>query len=115
MNTDMNKFLKKVTKYDLISGLLIFLVIGFIQSFTFALIYLIGISISLINFMISAYMTAKYLGQEGHATKTLIVSFFRVASIIIIAACFVQNTKYITFYVVGLVVHYATLIGCGMK
>lgn len=115
MNRDMNKLLKNVTKYDLISGLLMFLVIGFIKSFTFATIYIIGISVALINFVISAYMTFKYLGKEGHAAKVLIVSFLRVALIIIIAACFIKNTKYITFYIIGLVTHYAVLIGCGIK
>ena len=115
MNRDMNKLLKNVIKYDLISGLLMFLVIGFIQSFTFATIFIIGIGVALINFMISAYMTFKYLGKEGHAAKILIVSFLRIALIIIIAVCFAQNAKYITFYIVGLVTHYAVLIGCGTK
>ncbi len=113
MNKDMNKLKKKITKYDIRYGLFIFLFIGLFISKKTAMIYMFGVVIALINFLISMYATCKWLG-----TRNDIVLILTVLRVLVVVACifpFIHNINLIIAYVSGLITHSILLICCGVN
>ncbi|SFC33071.1 hypothetical protein [Clostridium uliginosum] len=115
MNKGINKFLKDMVKCDLISGVIISLLIWLISSFTYAEIYLIGISISLINFIVSGYVTINSLEYNKRNKYIPIISFIRIILIIAISMFFINDITIMSYYMFGFISHYILLIANCIK
>lgn len=111
MNKEVNKLLLQTVKYDLGSGLLISLVIVLISTFINAGIYLVGICIALVNFLISGYAIEKKLGKGVKRWLFVLEFFLRMAFIVITILPFRHNEVYMLYYMAGFVSHYILLIG----
>ena len=112
MSKEMNKLLKETVKFDLGGGLLISLLIVLLSSFTSAIIYFIGICVSLCNFIGNGYVIRRLISSTKN--KSAIISFFitflRLGLGIICAIPFAYDVKNIAFYVAGFISHYLVLI-----
>ena len=115
MDKEMNKLLMHMVQYDLVSGLFISLIIGIISTFSNAGIYLVGISVSAINFFVSGYVISKYL-RKGKKQLFIIASYFlRMGFIIITILPFVKNMNFMIFYIIGFSSHYIILMAFSIK
>lgn len=112
MSKEMNNILSKVTKYDMISGLFLSLIIGIVFSFALSSIYLLGVVLSMGSFLINAYATERWLLSNG--LKLTIISIVRILLVVIAIIPFVNSTQLVVAYLVGFSSHYAVLIYCGI-
>ena len=110
MNKDMNKLLLQMAQYDLGCGLCIALIIVIISTFSNAGNYLVGISVSAINFFVSGYVISKYLGNEKKQLFIIASYFLRLGFIIITILPFVKNMNFMIFYVIGFITHYIIML-----
>lgn len=109
MNKEVNKLLLQTAKYDLGSGLLVSLIIILISTFINAGIYMLGICVSLINFIASGYVIGKCL-NKNKAWIIIPIFFMRMAFIIATVSPFVNNIQYVIYYMIGFIWHYVLLI-----
>lgn len=106
----MNKLISIVAKYDMICGLFMSLIIGLIFNQQVALVFLLGIFVSVVNFIISVFETTKWL-EKG--SFMLVIS--RIARIFFILICvfpFIHNFELIISYLVGYMIHFIVLGYC---
>lgn len=113
MSKEMNKLKDEITKYDMMNGLFMSLIIGLIFSFKTAMGYLLGIIIAIINFRVSLYATIKLL-NEGKS-KGLLLTIIRIFMVAAITIPFSKNVKLVAFYLLGFMSHYLVLIYCTLK
>lgn len=113
MSKEMNKLKDEITKYDMMNGLFMSLIIGLIFSFQTAMGYLLGIIIAIINFRVSLYATIKLL-NEGKS-KGLLLTIIRIFMVAAITIPFSKNVKLVAFYLLGFMSHYLVLIYCTLK
>ena len=59
MTEDLNKIVKSVAKNDLISGGILFLILIFLGKYKSGAILLIGTIVSMVNFIVLAFITNK--------------------------------------------------------
>lgn len=117
MSKEMNKLLHKVIKYDLRSGILISLLIVLSSSFLNAMIYFLGITIGMLNFICSYYVTTKILFEGGiKSALAVLITIFRILFVVIIAIPLRNNLIFVVLYVVGFISHLIILsISCMPK
>ncbi|GAA0078866.1 hypothetical protein UT300005_32450 [Clostridium sp. CTA-5] len=110
MDNEVIKLLKDMSKIDLSAGIIMFFIIWFFSSLTNGMIYLLGIVVSLLNFIVSAYITVNFLKYNKRNKYMPIITFFKIAAIIAIAAPFIKSITLTFFYMLGFVSHYILLI-----
>ncbi|NAS18278.1 hypothetical protein GND98_010460 [Clostridium butyricum] len=117
MSKDMNKLLQQTIKYDLGSGLLIALLIVLSSSLLYAMIYLLGIVVGLLNFLCSYYVTNKFLFKQGAGSAiALFITILRIMLVIAIAVPLVNNFKFVALYLAGFISHLIIMsISCILK
>lgn len=117
MSKDMNKLLQQTIKYDLGSGLLIALLIVLSSSFLNAMMYFLGIIVGMLNFVCSYYVTTKMLFEGGaRSVLAVLITFFRILAVVIIAIPLMNNLRFVVLYVVGFISHLVVLgISCMLK
>lgn len=112
MSKEMNKLLKEIVKFDMGSGILISLLIVLLSDFTSAIIYIVGICVSLCNFIGNGYVISRLTSSTKN--KSAIISFFvtflRLGLVLVCAVPFASDVKKIAFYVAGFISHYLVLI-----
>lgn len=117
MSKEMNKLLKDTMKFDLATGLLISLLMVLLSSFTNAIIYFVGICVSLCNFIGSGYVITKIISTTTNTKSGIIsflITFLRLGLVIICAVPFIYDVKKIAFYMFGFISHYLVLISYGL-
>lgn len=116
MSKEMNKLLKDTTKFDLTTGLLISLLIIVLSSFTNAIIYFVGICVSLCNFIGSGYVITKLTSTTKNKSGIIsfLITFLRLGLVLICAVPFIYDVKKIAFYMFGFISHYLVLISYGL-
>ena len=116
MSKEMNKLLKDTTKFDLTTGLLISLLIVLLSSFTNAIIYFVGICVSLCNFIGSGYVITKLTSTTKNKSGIIsfLITFLRLGFVLICAVPFIYDVKKIAFYMFGFISHYLVLISYGL-
>ncbi len=116
MSKEMNKLLKDTTKFDLTTGLLISLLIVLLSSFTNAIIYFVGICVSLCNFIGSGYVITKLISTTKNKSGIIsfLITFLRLGLVLICAVPFIYDVKKIAFYMFGFISHYLVLISYGL-
>lgn len=112
MSKEMNNILSKVTKYDMISGLFLSLIIGIFLSLAPAMIYLLGVVISMSNFLVNAYATKRWL--LSNELKLTIISIARILLVVAVIIPFVSRLDLVVAYLIGFTSHYAILVYCGI-
>lgn len=110
MSKEMNNIHYKNIKYDLLCGLFLSLIIVIFYSLIPALIFMLGVVISLINFRLNEYFTEKWLLNNGPLLA--LVSIIRIAIVVAIVIPFVKNIPFVVAYLAGFITHYAVLICC---
>ena len=63
MTKDLNIIVKSVAKNDLISGIILFLILVLLGQYKIGAILLVGAIVSMINFVVSAIVTNKFLNK----------------------------------------------------
>ena len=116
MSKEMNKLLKDTTKFDLTTGLLISLLIVLLSSFTNAIIYFVGICVSLCNFIGSGSVITKLISTTKNKSGIIsfLITFLRLGLVLICAVPFIYDVKKIAFYMFGFISHYLVLISYGL-
>lgn len=116
MSKEMNKLRAEVTKYDIVSGLFLSLIIGLILSLKLAIGYFIGILIAVINFTL---IIKGYNGifSKGITDKSSMVfsSIIRILLVILAILPIRNDVHMIIAYAMGLITHYPVLIYCSLK
>ncbi|MFQ9616750.1 MAG: hypothetical protein ACLRY8_15240 [Clostridium butyricum] len=117
MSKDMNKLLQQTIKYDLGSGLLIALLIVLSSSFLNAMMYFLGTIVGMLNFVCSYYVTTKMLFEGGaRSVLAVLITFFRILAVVIIAIPLMNNLRFVVLYVAGFISHLVVLgISCMLK
>ena len=97
MSKEMNKLLKDTTKFDLTTGLLISLLIVLFSSFTNAIIYFVGICVSLCNFIGSGYVITKLISTTKNKSGIIsfLITFLRLGLVLICAVPFIYDVKFV--------------------
>lgn len=106
----MNKLISIVTKYDMIIGLFMSLIIGLIFNHEIALVFLLGLCISTANFIISVFETTKWLGKNSFK-----LFGSRIGGVFLIIICvfpFIHNFELILSYLAGFLSHFIVLSYC---
>lgn len=115
MNKVTNKLLINVTKYDLVSGLFISLIIGMISTFSNAGSYLVGMIVAVINFLISVYIVSICLGKYKNRLIVVLGYYLRLGFIGITVLPFTKNITLAIYYTIGIISHYIILAVFGIK
>ena len=90
MTKDLNIIVKSVAKNDLISGIILFLILVLLGQYKIGAILLVGAIVSMINFVVSAIVTNKFLNkpQKNKAILFPVSYLIRIVSIVAIAVVF---------------------------
>ncbi|PRR83153.1 hypothetical protein [Clostridium vincentii] len=110
MNKEMNKLRSKVTKYDMICGLFMSLLIGTVLNRKIAIAFLLGISIAAVNYIVSVYAISKWLERKSY--RVLITTTLRIFFVTICAVPFIYNFELIAAYLIGFTSHFIVLGYC---
>ena len=110
MSKEMNKLMAKVTKYDMICGLFLSLIIGVVLNREIALAFLLGIIVAMVNYIVSVYATTKWMTKKP--SKMLITTILRIFFVTICAVPFTYNFEPILAYLLGFTLHFILLGYC---
>lgn len=112
MTKEIKVLLKGIIKYDITIGLIFATVIYFILGMKIASIFLLGILISLLNFVFSGIILEKGLINENKIIRVLFPFSFLIRIIIVVAIAvpFMYDAKELLAYIFGFVVHFPILI-----
>lgn len=112
MTEDLNKIVKAVAKNDLISGSFLFLIFLFLGQYKSGAILLVGAIVSMVNFIVSAFITNKFLSNHKK-NKSILFSLsylIRIVSIVAIAVVFSNKMSYLLAFLIGFFIHYIILV-----
>lgn len=112
MTKDLNIIVKSVAKNDLISGIILFLILVLLGQYKIGAILLVGSIVSMINFVVSAIVTNKFL-NEPQKNKAILFSvsyLIRIVSIVAIAVVFSNKISYLLAFLIGFFIHYIILV-----
>ena len=112
MTEDLNKIVKSVAKNDLISGVVLFLILVLFGQYKSGSILLVGTIVSMINFIVSAVITNKFLNkpQKNKAILFPVSYLIRIVSIVAIAVVFSNKISYLLAFLIGFFIHYIILV-----
>lgn len=110
MSKEMNKLQLKITRYDITIGLFMSLIIGLTFSWNTAVVQLLGITIGMLNYLLTVYSTQRWLLIKK--PLFLVATFGKVLITVIIIIPFANNSKLIIGYLVGFILHYVVMVYC---
>ena len=112
MTKDLNIIVKSVAKNDLISGIILFLILVLLGQYKIGAILLVGSIVSMINFVVSAIVTNKFLNkpQKNKAILFSVSYLIRIVSIVAIAVVFSNKISYLLAFLIGFFIHYIILV-----
>lgn len=110
MSKEMNNNKFKITKYNMICGLFMSLIIGIFISHYAALTFFLGVSIGTINYILSSRSILKYLGKDS--MQIVIMMILRAVIIALCIIPFVHNIELVVSYITGFSMHLIILGYC---
>jgi hypothetical protein len=110
MNNEMNKLGFRISKYDIISGIIISLIIQQVFSFNHAIVYLLGVVIGITNFLVSIYANKKWFVNNNLLLIVSTIGRLILVSIMIIP--FREEASLVVAYAAGFSSHFVSLIYC---
>lgn len=105
MSREMKDIISKMLKYDLVAGFIFVLVLSFFFNLKVALIFFLGLIISLINTTINGLVIEYSLLREKMILLTLSY-IFRIIVIVLIALPFLNNLIQLLAYISGYLAHF---------
>ena len=109
MTIEMKALLKLVIKEDILFGSIIALIIFFINP-KGALIFLLVIIIAMLNFVIRGIILDKSLNAGKGNVFSVVSTFIRISTVIIIALIFANNKYHLLLYLAGFITHFPIII-----
>ena len=114
MSREMNKIISKMIKYDLIAGFIFVLILSIFFNLKVALIFFLGLIVSLINTIANGLIIEYALKNEKN--MLLAISYLvRIFIIILIALPFFYNLIQLLSYILGYVSHFVFVVFYWMK
>lgn len=112
MSFELKALLKKMVFYDIIIGLLSSFVISIFFETKIMVIFLIGLAIAIINFIVSGILLEKSLNSSKKLGKVLlpITYIVRIGIIILVTIPFLHELKSLLAYLGGFIMHFPILI-----
>lgn len=110
MNNEMNDLGLKISKYDILNGIVISSIILYVFSFNHAMVYLLGVIIAIINFLLTIYAHKTWFIKNNFLL--VISTICRITLISIIIVPFSGETTLVVTYAAGFTSHFANLIYC---
>lgn len=112
MTKDLSIIVKTVARNDLIGGIVLFLILLLLGQCKIGGILLIGTIVSMINFVVSAIVTNKFLNEAKKSKAILFPMSYliRIVSIVAIAVVFSNKTSYLLAFLIGFFIHYIILV-----
>lgn len=112
MTKDLSIIVKTVARNDLIGGIVLFLILLLLGQCKIGGILLVGTIVSMINFVVSAIVTNKFLNEAKKSKAFLFPMSYliRIVSIVAIAVVFSNKTSYLLAFLIGFFIHYIILV-----
>lgn len=112
MTKDLSIIVKTVARNDLIGGIVLFLILLLLGQCKIGGILLVGTIVSMINFVVSAIVTNKFLNGAKKSKAILFPMSYliRIVSIVAIAVVFSNKTSYLLAFLIGFFIHYIILV-----
>ena len=112
MAKDLNEIVKSVAKNDLIIGIILVLILVLLGQYNIGVILLIGLIVSMINFIISAIITNKFMSKHKKNKAFLfpISYLIRIISVVSIAVVFSNKISNLLAFLIGFFIHYIILV-----
>lgn len=104
MSKEMNKLQKRITKYNIICGLFMSLIIGLIFNLQIAVIFFIGMLVGLIGYISRAIVVKKWIGRGTF--QILITTFIRICLIVALIFPIIYDFKLVISYLVGFMMNF---------
>lgn len=110
MSKEMNNLERKITKYDMLVGLFMSLIISLIFSFKLAIVFFLGILVGMLNYLAISFATRRWLSKN----KILILttSFLRVLLVILVILPFIHNAMLVVSYLIGIILDQGIRLYC---
>ena len=109
MSREMKDIISNMMKYDLIAGFIFVLILSLIFDLKVALIFFLGLMISLINTTINGLVIEYSLLRDKKILLPLSY-IFRIIAIILIALPFLNNLIQLLSYISGYLAHFLFII-----
>ncbi|MGL5152557.1 MAG: hypothetical protein ACRC7N_18520 [Clostridium sp.] len=106
MSKVMNELDEKIINYDLKMGLFIAVFIGIVLSFKLALIFMLGLIISIINLITTKFIIIKWTNKLIIILSTLL----RIMLVVMISIPFIYEMGTILAYLLGYSSHFIFLM-----
>lgn len=112
MAKELNIIIKSVAKNDIKCGIALALLLVIFKQYTYSIVFLLGVIISMMNFIVSAIMTNIFLNRNirGKAFLFPVSYIFRIGIVIAIALFFSNKLAYLLTFLIGFIIHYITLV-----
>lgn len=112
MAKDLKFTVKSVANNDLITGIILFLLLALLGKYKIGLILFLGLTVSMVNFIISAKVTNMFLNNPKK-NKTIIFPLsylIRIITIVAIAVLFSNRLANLLAFLMGFFIHYMILV-----
>ena len=111
MPKDLKNIIKSVANNNLISGIVVFLILVLLKQYNIGLIILIGLIVSMLNFIVSAIITSMYLSKlkKNKAILIPLSYLIRIVIIVAIAVVFSNRIENLLAFLLGFIIHYVIL------
>lgn len=112
MSKDLKEIVESVIKNDLISGIILFLILILFGQYSIGYIVLIGIIVSMLNFVTLSIVTNKFLNnpKKNKAIAYPLIYLIRMIIIIAIALIFSNKLSNLLAFLIGFFIHYLILV-----
>lgn len=103
----MKKEINGLVILDIVSSIIVFLICLFIVSYKVAILYLSGVLIGLLNYIITYICIIRLLDKKF---KLFAITFFKIVVVALIIIPFAKEKELVLAYVLGLLTHYLNMI-----
>ena len=112
MAKDLNEIVKSVAKNDLIIGITLLLILVLLSQYSIGIILLVGLIVSMINFIVSAIITNKFMSEpkKNKAFLFPLSYLIRIVSVVAIAVVFSNKISNLLAFLIGFFIHYIILV-----
>ena len=111
MAKDLKFIVKSVASNDFITGVVLFLLLALVGKCKIWLILFLGLIISMLNFIISAKITEKFINnpKKNKAFLFPLSYLIRIVSVVAIAVVFSNRIENLLAFLLGFIIHYVIL------
>ena len=112
MAKDLKFIVKSVASNDFITGVVLFLLLALVGKCKIGLILFLGLIISMLNFIISAKITEKFIKNKKKNKAILypLSYLMRIITIVFIAVIFSNKIINLLVFLLGFFIHYIILV-----